>query len=394
MKKATTKAKKNIKTVESNPAENETAGAVKGMVTGCILGGAIGDALGNPVEFMSGPGILKRYGKGGIRKYVLEDGKARFTDDTQMSLFTAAGLFDASLTYGADVSVDNYAACINRAYLDWLHTQGREVSEDWHGRSWLADYKDLQVCRAPGGTCIGTLLAGGGGSIANPINDSKGCGGVMRVAPVAVHLYNRRDQEFIDMTAARAAALTHGHELGYIPAAALAHILGCIYQGATVREAVEDSIGAMEKLFPTADPGNMDLFKGLMNRALQLADSAGSDMEAIESLGGGWVAEENLAIAAYCAVRHSDSFSDGVIAAVNHSGDSDSTGAVAGNILGASLGYNAIPDEFIEDLEMSGSLIWVALELRVCRLGDVTEGVMDGEVWATEKKSLLAEYCR
>ena len=45
------------------------------------------------------------------------------------------------------------------------------------------------------------------------------------------------------------------------------------------------------------------------------------------------------------ALRYSDDFEKGITAAVNHDGDSDSTGAVTGNILGAALGFEAIPQK-------------------------------------------------
>jgi ADP-ribosyl-[dinitrogen reductase] hydrolase len=45
------------------------------------------------------------------------------------------------------------------------------------------------------------------------------------------------------------------------------------------------------------------------------------------------------------------SFEDNWLA-VSHSGDSDSTGAITGNILGALLGKRAIPEEWLVDLEI------------------------------------------
>ena len=52
-----------------------------------------------------------------------------------------------------------------------------------------------------------------------------------------------------------------------------------------------------------------------------------------------------------------------MIAAVNHDGDSDSTGAVCGNILGAALGMVEIPDKFIENLELKKVIIKMADDL-------------------------------
>jgi ADP-ribosylglycohydrolase len=72
----------------------------------------------------------------------------------------------------------------------------------------------------------------------------------------------------------------------------------------------------------------------------------------VERLGEGWVAEEALAIALYCALTADGSFERGVLAAANHSGDSDSTAAIAGNLLGALLGRGAIPERWLEPLEV------------------------------------------
>ena len=66
---------------------------LKDRVLGCMVGGAVGDALGYPVEFWNYDTILNEYGRNGITRYKLgRNGKALISDDTQMTLFTAAGL--------------------------------------------------------------------------------------------------------------------------------------------------------------------------------------------------------------------------------------------------------------------------------------------------------------
>lgn len=82
-----------------------------------------------------------------------------------------------------------------------------------------------------------------------------------------------------------------------------------------------------------------------------------------EQLGEGWVAEETLAIAIYCALKYSDDFINGVVAAVNHDGDSDSTGAVTGNILGTALGFEAIPQKYLDKLELKDVILEIAEDL-------------------------------
>ena len=108
----------------------------------------------------------------------------------------------------------------------------------------------------------------------------------------------------------------------------------------------------------------------LASAAMQLAFNEKTDLQNIEFLGEGWVGEEALAIAIYCSVRHFDNFEQALIAAVNHVGDSDSTGAVTGNILGAAVGYDAIPRHFKEDLEQTDVLLHMADDLYA---GEVTK---------------------
>ena len=82
----------------------------------------------------------------------------------------------------------------------------------------------------------------------------------------------------------------------------------------------------------------------------------------MESLGGGWVAEEALAIGLYCALVARD-FAHGVLLAVNHGGDSDSTGSIAGNLLGLVQGEKAIPGRWLERLELRDVITEVADDL-------------------------------
>ncbi len=73
----------------------------------------------------------------------------------------------------------------------------------------------------------------------------------------------------------------------------------------------------------------------------------------MESLGAGWIAEEALGISLYCSLAAGKDFEKGVLMAVNHSGDSDSTGAITGNILGSLYGLDSIPGQWVEGLELN-----------------------------------------
>ena len=231
--------------------------------------------------------------------------------------------------------------------------------------SWLANFDEFYHRRAPGTTCMTALKRGGTGTLEEPINNSKGCGGVMRVAPIGLYFCGKESwtEEKVDLAGAKAAAITHGHELGYIPAAALVHIVRALASGkhTEILPAVQDMLETVPKLFPAAE--QMEYFLALMQEAVDLSQSGTDDTESIHILGKGWVAEETLAIAVYCALKYPHNFEKAVTAAVNHNGDSDSTGAVTGNILGAFLGVDAIPDHYLENLELRDIIEEVAEDL-------------------------------
>ena len=334
---------------------------------GCLIGGAVGDALGYAVEFMREREIFKRYGPGGITRYDLVNGCAQISDDTQMTLFTAAGLLYGQARGVLHQPGEESLSCIRQAYLEWYATQTRyyPLPADEKRISWLADRRELFARRAPGTTCMTALRQGGRGTLTHPINDSKGCGGVMRVAPIGLYFIDNEEWsvEEIDLLGARAAAVTHGHELGWLPAAALVHIVHALASGRQpdVLSAVEEAMDAMPKVFPKA--GYMEDFLAIMEAAVAYSRQDMDDLTAIHSLGGGWVGEEALAIAVYCALKYPHDFEKAIIASVNHSGDSDSTGAVAGNILGAALGYDALPAFYLRDLELKDVILEVAEDL-------------------------------
>lgn len=360
-------AEKDRLLVERQQQEREP---YRDKIRGCLLGGAAGDALGYPVEFLSWSGIQARYGAAGIQKYDpdMETGFALVSDDTQMTLFTANGILFGETRgklWGIAGSPSGY---VYEMYKDWLLTQaGGERRRD--SFSWLLNVPELWNHRAPGMTCLSALRSGEYGGMKHPINNSKGCGGVMRVAPMGLRyspLGMGWSRENMDQEGAEITALTHGHSLGYIPAAVLVHIVNAgVYgecpRGDTLLDAVEDAMDTVGRLFD-GDPHWGEL-RSLISRAEALAGNAAPDAENIRALGEGWVAEETLAIAVYCTLRYPNDFSKGVIAAVNHSGDSDSTGAVTGNILGAWLGCEAIEDRWKQTLELRDVILEMADDL-------------------------------
>lgn len=334
-------------------------------IRGCLFGGAMGDALGYPVEFMGENAIFSRYGNRGIQEYELDpvSGKALISDDTQMTLFTANGLLVGDTrryTRGIQGPPHSY---VRNAYLDWLRTQDisfAESREQWKCTSWLCDVPQLYNCREPGRTCISALINALRENAEFAVNNSKGCGGIMRVAPLALN-YPKADLKELDAEGGKIAAITHGHSLGQMPAAVLTHIIHRIVypqSDLTLKEIVLEARDMMVQVY-SGDACLKEL-TDIMDFAVSLSENHDSDLDNIHRLGEGWTAEETLGIAIYCSLRYENDFSAGVIAAVNHRGDSDSTGAVTGNILGALVGYERIEQKWKENLELAVVILEMA----------------------------------
>lgn len=339
---------------------------------GCLVGGAAGDALGYAVEFSSLNSIINKYGMSGISSFALDStGTARFSDDTQMTLFTAEGLLSA---YAAEPnpSPEIIAKYMEEAYLAWFTTQ--TAFQLPLSSSWLSHIRDLWARRAPGNTCLSSLSALQNGKPVN--NDSKGCGSVMRIAPISIYYAAHSAQptitdseSIIDLcakVAADTARITHHHDLSTLSSVFVALVIfDCMRIHLIERLAFRSIISrALTKtLDVVAGSKDTDKFVAIIQKSLDLANSSLSDREAIAHLGEGWVAEETVAIALLCVMRHIRDFEGCLVAAVNHDGDSDSTGAVAGNIIGAILGYTGIPEKFRKGLELHDLIISIADDL-------------------------------
>ncbi|EEG76053.1 ADP-ribosylation/Crystallin J1 [Dethiobacter alkaliphilus AHT 1] len=299
---------------------------------------------------------MSQYGPGGITDLVSGNGgKAEITDDTQMTLFTAEGLLRAE-TRGRLKGICHGPSVIYFAYQRWLHTQGYPKKDDldWIYDGWLIEVKGLHEQRAPGNSCLSALSESRRGTVSEPINNSKGCGGVMRVAPIG--LYLKKEQAF--ELAVNCAALTHGHPSGYLSAGVLAYMIAAIIEGLDLENAVKGSLVELGKY-----EGHEECSE-IVKRAVKLTEST-EPVEAIAELGEGWVGEEALAIAVYCSLKFKDNFKEAVTAAVNHDGDSDSTGAITGNILGAYLGVDGISKDWIEKVELAEVIKQLADDLLV-----------------------------
>jgi ADP-ribosylglycohydrolase len=258
------------------------------------------------------------------------------TDDTQMTLFTADGLIRS--VFGGDRSEHLWAA-----YQRWLLTQG-PVDPFPETTDWLLGHRRLWASRAPGASCVAALRGGRPGHTGTPVNNSKGCGGVMRAAPAGFLPTPDTAYE----VGCELSALTHGHPSGWISGGALAlliHLLAVADQPLTV------ALLEVERRV-AAEPAGVEV-RDALAAAVDAARRVPGDTATLTTLGEGWVAEEALAIGVFAVLSHPSGVAAALRLAVTHGGDSDSTGSIAGNILGAMVGTAGLPTEWLARLELA-----------------------------------------
>jgi ADP-ribosyl-[dinitrogen reductase] hydrolase len=324
-------------------------------VLGCILGGALGDAFGYAIEFDHWDAICRQHGPRGLREPVLQRGQLVVSDDTQMTLFTLEALavtlpHQLPALFGETLMRPLQDAC-RRAYLRWGSTQGISPSLKDADEAALHLSPTMRKSRAPGNTCLSAVRSGANGTPVSPINQSKGCGAVMRTAPIG--LVDGMSPHLAMALGDAAGALTHGHVDGWLPGGALSSIVCLITQGEAVRPAVHHTL---RLLAAPPQAHHIDASHSgtaeLLNTALRLLDEGAQDRSNIfRRLGEGWTGDEALAIGVYAACA-TDNFKDAVRLAANHAGDSDSTASIAGQISGAHHGVMALPHDWIRRLDV------------------------------------------
>jgi ADP-ribosyl-[dinitrogen reductase] hydrolase len=343
---------------DMNRTNSDEALEMQKKFRACLLGGAIGDALGAPIEFLSIFRIRNQFGQAGLSNfYPAYDKLGGITDDTQMTLFTAEGVLRGLVRNisrgisGAEIEI------VKGAYLRWLQTQDTDYNHNDFDSSdgWLIQQEALWSRRAPGNTCLNALRSNRPGVVVN--NDSKGCGTVMRVAPVGLVYDGDAAYRFGKATS----EITHSHSTSTIAAGATALLIALLKSNVDLETALYQVLAVVEN-----DEKTMNVIAETSDALRQAIDLTAIGVEPtpemIESMGGAWVAEEALAISVYCALVAED-FSHGVLLAVNHSGDSDSTGAITGNILGLVYGLDSIPKKWLEQVELSDVITQVANDL-------------------------------
>ncbi len=341
----------------------QAAAVYRARVRGCLLGGALGDALGYTVEFSSLDHIRAAHGARGVTGLVPDASGAvgLISDDTQMTLFTVEALIQAHAREREKGVGGAWPLLLRQAYERWLETQsGPAPQQPAAPAGGLVTEAWLYARRAPGNACLSGIAQSYAPDPALPLDgapgrvnpDSKGCGTVMRSAPFG--LVAPADAAFA--MAARGAQITHGHPTGYYAAGALAAIVAHLVAGDSLEGAVLRTLRLLER-----HRGHTETTSAL-RAALDLAADGAPTAEKVESLGAGWVAEEALAIGVYCALAE-PAVERALLLAVNHSGDSDSTGSICGNLLGARYGDTGLPHAWVAQVEGRATIAALADDL-------------------------------
>lgn len=297
-----------------------------------LLAQGIADAFGYLVEFKKVPEIMRVYGPNGLQFSMMDRLSLVATDDTQMSLFCLQGMINHELN---PTQKNNPMKDVFPEFQAWLTTQG-------HGdnyKSKLSEYPELFHQRAPGGTCLTALGSKKFGTIDKKINDSKGCGGIMRTLPVA---FFAKSLEQAFFWGAEQAALTHGHPSGYLSSG---------FYTAVAYQLIEDSAISIEdaclKTLPVLEAydDHEEVF-AIVQKTLKLIKEQ-PELESVylnQELGGGWVGEESLAFALYIAAIYTE-YPDVLEVGSNHNGDSDSTAMLAAGLWHLK---NRKPEQFMD----------------------------------------------
>ena len=296
----------------------------KERAQGSMIGGAYGDSLGAAVEFMSSKKIKKEFGDQGITELVPVYGEiGNITDDTQMAIATAEGILNTPQGFTSDQNI--LIQNIWHSYLKWFDTQFEE-----------------DQARAPGSTCLKALGSGAMGTVGKSLNKSPGCGAIMRVHPVGLAISDPDESFELGMASG---AITHGHPDAYIPAGFLSSLTSEIMNGREFINALDAVHERLKKLPRKKAQGTL--------RAIEKAVSTNNVKDTFETIDnevggtGGWAGHDALGIGIFAVIQANQDPLEAVRIAVNHSGDSDSTGSIAGVITGAIHGS----EMFIKALE-------------------------------------------
>jgi ADP-ribosyl-[dinitrogen reductase] hydrolase len=280
----------------------------KDRLYGAFLGLAVGDAVGTTLEFKprdSYEHLTDMVGGGPFRLPV-----GYWTDDTSMALCLAENIIANNGVEAQDLLT---------RFVDWYKNGANSSTGQ---------------CFDIGVTTITSLLEyeGTGTLVNNPEPWNAGNGSIMRLAPVAIAHHADLDQAYSD--AILQSRTTHAAEECVESCMLLTNILLNAFSATTKEEVFNTHVGSLENV------------KNILTTLDVTRDEVKSSGYVIHTLH-----------AALWAFKNTDNFRDAVLLAVNLGHDSDTVGAVAGQIAGAFYGMEGIPAEWLAKLHQTERFI-------------------------------------
>ena len=331
---------------------------------GCLLGMAVGDAMGYTVDTKTWPQIQEDYGPHGLLGYDLVNGYAETTSHTQLAAFTANGLLlglTRGMVYGRMAPFVKYAALAQR---EWVIGQ-RRYDQPTRNHCWVFRDPELRRRHCTDTRMVEILNRNQLGSLEDPSTKHDTPASI--AAAVAAGLFGdpkRMEQDEIDRLGAECVALTHGHPLAFLPGAVIAHLISRSLRDheTPLEELIEEALTALENQFGHEYRQVKEITHHVRLAVTLAHDHHGPSAEAMEKLKCDTGADV-LAGAIFAALLCREDFDNAMIVAANHSGRSSAVGAVTGAILGARMGEEALPDFYMDGLEIAPTLKELADDL-------------------------------
>lgn len=329
-------------------------------VKGCLLGMAVGDAMGYPVDKKSWSEICEDYGPNGLLGYDLANGTAEITSYTQIAAFVGNSLL-MGVVRG---DPEKYVKYLALGMREWA--RGQQVrGESEKTFCWLSQMPEMRRRMCMDTRMLDALSRETLGTPESPVlRSTSPCALTAAVAAGLLYDPERMDLKQVGRLGAEAVAFTHGDPETFLSGAVLAYTITGLLQRPerTMPQQFLTAAEIVQAQFGESYPQTQKI-TALLQKAVELSKDADISPLVAMSLLECTTAAECLAGAAYASIIHSGNFDEGMIAAVNHSGRSAAVGALTGAFLGAKLGYETLPEFYLESLEQAGILEELALDL-------------------------------
>ena len=326
---------------------------------GCLVGMAAGDALGRPVEKKTYEEIRESYGLDGLGGYDLMNGKAEVSSYTQIAAFTCNALLLA-LTQGRSQGLTRY---LTLGFTEWATSQ-RYHRYPQKPKTWVSHMDSLRGRFCADHRMMDTVTRGSFGSVGRPSNAYASAAPL--TAAIAAGLYydpTRMPHGDIGKLSAQSVALTQGDNLAVLSGALLGYLIAGLVQAPeeTLSRQVTEAAKAVSVQF-AAFPEAAKLEK-LVAAIVQKASAPNMPPQKVMEKMDCREAHTVVLGGIFSALIAQGDFDTALITAVNHSGCSAGTAAIAGAVLGAALGEKALPDFYLENLDAAEPLRVLAKDL-------------------------------